>query len=124
MTVSLVSGVEKYAAPRQNTVGVRDERRGPLHVMVAVEWPVGAFNAVVDVRANGIIPVAIVGGVDGKLRRILGNAEPGNPESKHVCSAIESKHDIYIDTLARHVDHSLNLWAKFEAKKHSTCYNF
>jgi hypothetical protein len=26
--------------------------------------------------------------------------------------------------LARHVDHSLNLWAKFEAKKHSTCYNF
>jgi hypothetical protein len=112
MTVSLVSGVEKYAAPRQNTVGVRDERRGPLRVMVAVEWPVGAFNAVVDVRANGIIPVAIVGGVDGKLRRILGNAEPGNPESKHVCSAIESKHDIYdiyIDTLARHANHSLNL---------------
>jgi hypothetical protein len=32
MTVSLVSGVEKYAAPRQNAVGVRDERRGTLHV--------------------------------------------------------------------------------------------
>ena len=46
---------------------------------------------------------------------LVSGVEPGNPESKHVCSGIESKHDIYdiydiyIDTLARHVDHSLNL---------------
>src|SRR5262245_35747862 len=63
----LIAGVKVNAAARDDAEDVDDGRAGPAHVEVATTGAFLAAAAVLDVSADGIVPVARVGIVDRVL---------------------------------------------------------
>ena len=69
VAAALVAGVEEDAAADQDAVAIGDERRDPAHVEIRLARPVDALQAIVDIEAHRLVPVAVVGGVDGEFLR-------------------------------------------------------
>src|SRR5208282_1080332 len=73
VAAALVCRVKKNAAARKNAECFCDEGSDPAHVVVLGQWSFESCNAVVDVSANGISPMTIIGGIDRVFRRVLWN---------------------------------------------------
>ncbi len=91
VTTPLIARIEKYATANQNAVRIRNKRRDPPHVVVPAQWSLGALHAIVDVGANGFIPMAIVGRVDRIFGRVFGNRESRNRQLEHARATIKRK---------------------------------
>ena len=66
-----VAGVEEDAAADQDAIAIGDQRRDPAHVEITAARPVDALQAIVDIEPHRLVPVAVVGGVDGEFLRAL-----------------------------------------------------
>jgi len=74
----LIAGIKEHAPAQQNAIRICNQRRGPAHVVILGQRPVGAAYAIVHVGADRIVPVAIVCGVHRVFCRIAWNREMRN----------------------------------------------
>src|ERR1700738_2909277 len=91
ITAPLIARIEEDAAAHQNPIRISDKRCDPTHAVIPEQGSIGTFDAIVDEGANGIIPMAVVGGVDGVLGGVCGNRQSRDRKPKHAGSTIESE---------------------------------
>ncbi|MPL73717.1 hypothetical protein SDC9_19523 [bioreactor metagenome] len=73
IALAAVARIEEHAAAAQDAVGFSDQRGDPAHVEIAPARAFFAGDQVVDIGADRRRPMALVRGVDGEFRGILGD---------------------------------------------------
>ncbi len=84
--------IEIDAAAEQNAIDVGDDRTNPAHVEVPAARPFVAFEAVVDIGADGRRPIAGIRGVDREFGRSRRNAQIEAGHSERVGVRVERRH--------------------------------
>ena len=74
IAVAQVARIHVDAAAREHAMRFRHHRSDPAHVEVVAARAFGALQAVVDVDADRLVPVPVIGGVDGELARLRRHA--------------------------------------------------
>ena len=69
VAIAQVARIHVDAAAREHAMRFGHHRGDPAHVEVLAARALGAFQAIVDVDADGLVPVPMVRGVDGELAR-------------------------------------------------------
>lgn len=64
---ALITGIEKHATAHKNAVRLGDQRRDPSHVEITLARPLAALQAIIDIELYCLVPMPIIGRVDGKL---------------------------------------------------------
>ncbi len=79
---TVIRRIEKDAAAHEDPVGVGHKRGDPAHVEIAPVRSLRPAHAVIDVAADRLAPMAMVGGVDGVFGHARRDGDPGLHEGE------------------------------------------
>ena len=84
-----IGRIEKHAATHQDAKCLCNQRPDPAHVEIRIAPAADTGETFIDVGANGAVPVAAIGRVDGKFRRV--GRDPNAPRGQYEfpCAPVE-----------------------------------
>ena len=107
VTVATIRRIEEDAAAHEDAVAVGHHRGDPAHVEILAARTFDALHAVVDVGLHGLVPVAIVRGVDRIFGVVVRDQDFRLHQQEGVGVAVEHEQQ----GAGAEADHQGSLWA-------------